>query len=66
MPTTQEYIDMDTTYGAHNYHPLEVVITKAERCWVWDPEGRKYLDCLSAYSSQNMGHCHPEIVAVAP
>jgi len=62
MPTTEEYIEMDHKYGAHNYHPLEVVISRAERCWVWDPEGRKYLDCLSAYSSQNMGHCHPEIV----
>lgn len=65
MPSSQDYIDMDHEYGAHNYHPLEVVISKAEGCWVWDPEGRKYLDCLSAYSSQNMGHCHPEIVKAA-
>ena len=56
---------MDHKYGAHNYHPLEVVISRAERSWVWDPEGRKYLDCLSAYSSQNTGHCHPEIVKAA-
>ncbi len=63
MPTSEEFIEMDHTYGAHNYHPLEVVISKADRCWVWDPEGRKYLDCLSAYSSQNTGHCHPKIVA---
>ena len=62
MPTSEEFIEMDHKYGAHNYHPLEVVISKAEGCWVWDPEGRKYLDCLSAYSSQNTGHCHPRIV----
>ncbi|MHA1719287.1 MAG: ornithine--oxo-acid transaminase [Promethearchaeota archaeon] len=65
MTTSKEYIEMDHKYGAHNYHPLEVVITKAEGCWVWDPEGKKYLDCLSAYSSQNTGHCHPEIVKAA-
>jgi len=49
-------------YCAHNYHPIPVVISKAEGVWVYDPEGKKYLDCLSAYSSQNAGHCHPEIV----
>ncbi len=48
MPNSEEYIKMDHEYGAHNYHPLEVVISRAEGCWVWDPEGRKYLDCLSA------------------
>jgi len=47
---------------AHNYHPIPVVISKAEGVWVYDPEGKKYLDCLSAYSSQNTGHCHPEII----
>ncbi|MHA1746237.1 MAG: ornithine--oxo-acid transaminase [Promethearchaeota archaeon] len=65
MPTSQEFIEMDHKYGAHNYHPLEVVVSKAEGCWVWDPEGKKYLDCLSAYSSQNTGHCHPKIVKAA-
>ncbi|MHA1584226.1 MAG: ornithine--oxo-acid transaminase [Promethearchaeota archaeon] len=62
MPNSQYYIDLDHKYGAHNYHPLEVVIAKSKGCWVWDVEGKKYLDCLSAYSSQNTGHCHPEIV----
>ncbi len=55
---------MDFTYGVHNYTPLPVVIVKAEGCWVHDPEGKRYLDCLSAYSCQNLGHCHPEIVRV--
>jgi ornithine--oxo-acid transaminase len=64
MPSSQDYIDMDHEYGAHNYHPIEVVISKAEGCWVYDPEGNKYLDCLAAYSSQNIGHCHPDIVKV--
>ncbi len=62
MPTSKEFIEMDLKYGAHNYHPISVVISKAEGCWVYDPEGKKYLDCLSAYSSQNTGHCHPEII----
>ena len=63
MPTSKEFIEMVDQYGAHNYHPLDVVISRAEGVWVYDPEGNKYLDCLSAYSSQNAGHCHPEIVA---
>jgi len=62
MPSSKEYIEMDLKYGAHNYHPIPVVISKAKGCWVYDPEGKKYLDCLSAYSSQNTGHCHPEII----
>lgn len=60
--TTQEYIQLEEKYGAHNYHPLDVVITKGERVWVYDVEGRKYLDFLSAYSAVNQGHCHPRIV----
>ncbi|TKJ19606.1 MAG: ornithine--oxo-acid transaminase [Promethearchaeota archaeon Loki_b32] len=63
MPSSKDYIEMDLEYCAHNYHPIPVVISKAEGVWVYDPEGKKYLDCLSAYSSQNAGHCHPEIVA---
>ncbi|MHA2282217.1 MAG: ornithine--oxo-acid transaminase [Promethearchaeota archaeon] len=63
MPNSQDYIDMDLEYCAHNYHPIPVVISRAEGVWVYDPEGKKYLDCLSAYSSQNTGHCHPEIIA---
>ncbi|MFW9896037.1 MAG: ornithine--oxo-acid transaminase, partial [Candidatus Thorarchaeota archaeon] len=63
MPNSKYYIDMDDEYCAHNYHPIPVVISRAEGVWVYDPEGKKYLDCLSAYSSQNAGHCHPEIIA---
>jgi ornithine--oxo-acid transaminase len=62
LPGTKDYIDMDLEYCAHNYHPIPVVISKAEGVWVWDPEGNKYLDCLSAYSSQNTGHRHPDII----
>lgn len=60
--TTQDYIDLETTYGADNYHPLDVVITKGQGVWVWDIEGNQYLDCLSAYSALNQGHCHPRIL----
>ena len=63
MPSSKEFIEMDDKYAAHNYHPIPVVISRAEGVWMYDPEGKKYLDCLSAYSSQNAGHCHPEIVA---
>jgi ornithine--oxo-acid transaminase len=62
MVNSKDFIDMDFKYGAHNYHPIPVVISRAKGCWVYDPEGKKYLDCLSAYSSQNTGHCHPDIV----
>jgi ornithine--oxo-acid transaminase len=62
MPSSKEFIEMDTKYCAHNYHPIPVVISRAEGVWVYDPEERKYLDCLSAYSSQNTGHRHPEIL----
>lgn len=60
---TQDYIDLEERYGAHNYHPLDVVIERGEGVWVWDAEGRRYLDCLSAYSALNQGHNHPKIVA---
>jgi len=59
---TNDYIVMEDLYGAHNYHPLDVVISKAKGIWVWDVDGNKYLDFLSAYSSVNQGHCHPRIV----
>jgi ornithine--oxo-acid transaminase len=63
MPSpTEATIHLDETYGAHNYHPLPVVIERAEGVWVWDVEGRKYMDCLSAYSAINQGHRHPKIV----
>jgi ornithine--oxo-acid transaminase len=63
MSHSTEFIKMDETYGAHNYHPLPVVIDKAEGVWVWDVDGKKYMDCLSAYSAVNQGHRHPKIVA---
>jgi ornithine--oxo-acid transaminase len=59
---TKFYVDMEDLYGAHNYHPLDVVIDRARGIWVWDVEGEKYLDFLSAYSAMNQGHCHPRIV----
>jgi len=59
---TKFYVDMEDLYGAHNYLPLDVVITKAKGIWVWDVEGKKYLDFLSAYSAVNQGHCHTKIV----
>ncbi len=60
---TQEFIQIEEQYGAHNYHPLDVVIEKAEGVWVYDVEGNRYLDCLSAYSAVNQGHVHPKILA---
>lgn len=60
--TTKDYIDLENQYGAHNYHPLDIVIQRAEGIWVYDVEGRKYLDFLSAYSAVNQGHCHPRIL----
>ena len=60
---TSDYIELENTYGAHNYHPLDVVIERAEGVWVWDVEGHKYMDCLAAYSAVNQGHCHPAIRA---
>ena len=57
----EEYIRLEEQYGAHNYKPLDVVLTRGQGVWVWDVEGIKYLDCLSAYSAVNQGHCHPRI-----
>ncbi len=62
MRETQYYIDMENRFGAHNYKPLDVVLSRGEGIWVWDVEGRKYLDFLSAYSAVNQGHCHPKIM----
>jgi ornithine--oxo-acid transaminase len=59
---TRDIIELDEKYGAHNYHPLPVVLARAEGAWVWDVEGKRYLDCLSAYSAVNQGHRHPKIV----
>jgi len=61
--TTQNFINLEEAYGAHNYHPLDVVLEKAEGVWVYDVEGKRYLDCLAAYSAVNQGHCHPRILA---
>jgi ornithine--oxo-acid transaminase len=61
--SAKDFIHLEEAYGAHNYHPLDVVIERGEGAWVWDVEGRKYLDCLSAYSALNQGHRHPAIVA---
>jgi ornithine--oxo-acid transaminase len=61
--TSAEFVRLEETYGAHNYHPLDVVISRARGVWVWDVEGNKYLDFLAAYSAMNQGHCHPRIVA---
>ncbi len=62
---TDELIQQVEAFGAHNYHPLPVVITRGEGIWVWDAEGKRYMDCLSAYSALNQGHCHPRIVEAA-
>jgi ornithine--oxo-acid transaminase len=60
--TTQKYIDLEQLYGAHNYHPLDVVLVRGEGVWVYDVDGNRYLDCLSAYSALNQGHVHPTIL----
>ena len=60
--TTAEFLDLADRWSAHNYAPLPVVIVRAEGVWVWDVEGKRYLDCLSAYSAVNQGHCHPRIL----
>lgn len=58
---TEEYIQIEEKFGAHNYKPLDVVLCKGEGIWVWDVDGNRYMDCLSAYSAVNQGHCHPKI-----
>jgi len=60
---TQQYIDLEEKYGAHNYHPLPVVLDRGEGVFLWDVDGKRYYDFLSGYSAVNQGHCHPEIVA---
>ncbi len=60
--TSQQVIDLENKYGAHNYHPLPVVLSRGEGVFVWDVEGKRYYDFLSAYSAVNQGHCHPKIV----
>lgn len=63
MPDTSDCIALERRYGARNYEPLEVVLSRGQGVWVYDVEGRRYLDCLSAYSAVNQGHAHPRIVA---
>jgi ornithine--oxo-acid transaminase len=58
----KELIALEDAYGAHNYRPLDVVVERAEGCWVYDVDGKRYLDCLAAYSAVNQGHCHPRIL----
>lgn len=65
MNKSQHFIELEETYSAHNYHPLDVVIERGEGVWVYDVDGKKYLDCLSAYSAVNQGHAHPAIKAAA-
>ncbi|HTS09988.1 MAG TPA: ornithine--oxo-acid transaminase [Candidatus Eisenbacteria bacterium] len=62
MTRTQELIELEDKFGAHNYHPLDVVIDRAEGVWVYDVEGNRYLDCLASYSAVNQGHCHQRIL----
>ena len=62
LTKTQELIELEELHGAHNYHPLDVVLTRGEGVWVYDVEGKRYLDCLSAYSALNQGHVHPRIL----
>lgn len=63
MNRSEEFIEMEHRYGAHNYHPLPVVLNRGEGAFVWDVEGKRYFDFLSAYSAVNQGHCHPKIVS---
>ena len=62
MYSSQKLIEIEEKYGAHNYHPLPVVLSKGEGVHVWDVEGKQYFDFLSAYSAVNQGHCHPKII----
>jgi ornithine--oxo-acid transaminase len=62
MMPYKRFIELEETYGAHNYKPLDVVLSRGQGIWVWDVDGNRYLDCLSAYSAVNQGHCHPKIL----
>ena len=59
----RDLIALEERYGAHNYHPLDLIVARAEGVWIWDVDGNKFLDCISAYSAVNQGHCHPRIAA---
>ena len=60
--SSREFVELENQFGAHNYHPLDIVIERAEGVWMYDVEGKRYLDCLAAYSAVNQGHCHPRIL----
>ena len=60
--STADFLALEALYGASNYKPLDVVLSRGKGVWVWDVEGKRYLDCLSAYSAVNQGHCHPKIL----
>ena len=62
MISAQDYMDLEKKYGANNYKPIDVVLERGEGIWVWDVEGKRYLDFLSAYSAVNQGHAHPRIL----
>src|ERR1700753_4125651 len=62
-PPVTDFIATEARFGAGNYAPLGVVLSRGEGVWVWDTQGNRYLDCLSAYSAVNQGHCHPKILA---
>ena len=63
MVSSQHAMELEDRYGAHNYHPLPVVLSRGEGVYLWDVEGKRYYDFLSAYSAVNQGHCHPRIVS---
>jgi len=65
LKNSQLYIEKEALYGAHNYHPLPVVIARGKGVWVWDSEGNKYMDCLASYSAINQGYNHPRILEAA-
>ena len=64
LTAAQEYIDLEGEKGAHDYHPIPVVLERGEGVYLWDVEGKKYFDFLSAYSAVNQGHCHPRIINI--
>jgi len=63
MGPPADFIATEARFGAQNYQPLGVILSRGEGVWVWDTQGNRYLDCLSAYSAVNQGHCHPKILA---
>jgi acetylornithine/succinyldiaminopimelate/putrescine aminotransferase len=62
-PPVPDFIATEARFGAQNYQPLGVILSRGEGVWLWDTQGNRYLDCLSAYSAVNQGHCHPKILA---